>query len=852
MSSVTFQEAERYVKNIELKYDCKVVRAKPKSKFNVHRIGLHLTEMIPGLTLPHDFKLKRKPTYLKKYRRRKGPMLIKSKRSTVEQNGIQTKDCVVRLEKCDEMISMILSRQAANDKQPEHSQSGNDEAKQKERENGECEQDTNDELNATDLLEEISIPDEIDYDLLIHQAMEHVNRYDLVINLSPDCDSGASSMCYEISSSSSDDGGDVEQSSSGIQSLKTTETEEEMEESTIVLMNNERSNNESPKENDSDSDTSNDDISFVEISDNEEDSYSCRKVPAPRTYERHGRQKAVSGGENGAKRSLLNSYGNFVARKTYAPLHTKFLAIRRQTTHERPADDAHEKSLDNTLESPAYETHESPADDAHKSQADDAHEIQANNAHESPADNTHEKPVDAPAGNGESNINTVSEQGDAMEVIGTQNGQDKRDSIAIPNLFEDLYDDDLLNGIILEPGLLTKPGFDAEFHSQIDPEGNSEHCSEQTFEEIQISVKPESVLSSDAKLNQVTSDFNTESQANNELQVNNESQAKNESQVNAESQVNNETQANAESQANTEWQANNKSQVNNESQVNNQSQANVESQANAKSQSKTESQAIQSDTSNVKRIENDLITYDAGNRSHENVEPMDIAEVDENDRNKEDSPPAQTLDTKNASTDLENHEIPEIHISLVDTYENSSIADPQIVALRDQTITENVIKSKCSQNSLTQCDTSTNESQVGNNASSSSDDLLIDKFQVFKKNVAEVSQKLIEQQRIKLLLKENRINDLMSEIARLQAVESQLARLNEENRILKQDRDQAIEQKEQMEQELLMVKREHNVQVQKAIENAKNQELCSICKAEATITKFKPAFCSRECLHKQL
>ncbi|XP_031635182.1 protein kinase C-binding protein 1-like isoform X2 [Contarinia nasturtii] len=106
------QEAKKYIKNIERKYSCKLVKPKSKSSFDANKIGAHLMEMIPGLNLPKNFKLKTKPDYLRRLRRRKAPN-PKSVNLDTEHSYIQDilgkysiLHCSIRLEKCDNMLNV--------------------------------------------------------------------------------------------------------------------------------------------------------------------------------------------------------------------------------------------------------------------------------------------------------------------------------------------------------------------------------------------------------------------------------------------------------------------------------------------------------------------------------------------------------------------------------------------------------------------------------------------------------------------------------------------------------------------------------------------------------------------------
>lgn len=91
------QEADVYMRNLGKKFDCDLVIAEPKTHLYVQKIGTQLKAMIPSLNLPPNYKLNKKPAYLKKNRRRK------VNNSPVQQ--LHLVELSVRLTRCDAILT---------------------------------------------------------------------------------------------------------------------------------------------------------------------------------------------------------------------------------------------------------------------------------------------------------------------------------------------------------------------------------------------------------------------------------------------------------------------------------------------------------------------------------------------------------------------------------------------------------------------------------------------------------------------------------------------------------------------------------------------------------------------------
>lgn len=94
------------------------MRPKTNVKLNAKRIVEHLCDMIPTLDL-NNYKLKEKPCYLRKLRRRKAARVDVSSAdiSVVEVEQNQLKDCYVRLVCCDHMLNEEQIRLMKKNKQ---------------------------------------------------------------------------------------------------------------------------------------------------------------------------------------------------------------------------------------------------------------------------------------------------------------------------------------------------------------------------------------------------------------------------------------------------------------------------------------------------------------------------------------------------------------------------------------------------------------------------------------------------------------------------------------------------------------------------------------------------------------
>lgn len=120
------QDVETYIKNIEKKFSCEFEKAAPKIYFNTAKIGQHLMDMIPGLSLPSDFQLHKAPDFLKKpfTRRRTNATVSQKSRNSItddisetsfstfsddiqsagEPNQIALKDFTISLKRCDDLL----------------------------------------------------------------------------------------------------------------------------------------------------------------------------------------------------------------------------------------------------------------------------------------------------------------------------------------------------------------------------------------------------------------------------------------------------------------------------------------------------------------------------------------------------------------------------------------------------------------------------------------------------------------------------------------------------------------------------------------------------------------------------
>lgn len=263
-----------------------MVRAKPKSQFNVKRIGKHLMDMIPALKLPTNFELKRKPSYLKKYRRRKGPNWLENNNvKSMEEEKYQTIPCTVRLVNCDAMIDNILRSQEI--------------------------QNAPNDVEQNEKLEPVEMNDDIESDHEEHlkRVLDHMNQYDMVINLSSNYGSENSLLCFDVSSESGDGVIEAktidEQSPSDVTNTNATPTHD-MNDGTVKISGDKTPDNET---------------SMVD------EELMCRKDPAPRTYERNNRPKAISGEDCMIS---ANTHQTIVARKSYGSLHSPNRAMRNE------------------------------------------------------------------------------------------------------------------------------------------------------------------------------------------------------------------------------------------------------------------------------------------------------------------------------------------------------------------------------------------------------------------------------------------------------------------------------------------------------------------------------------------
>ncbi|XP_031622721.1 zinc finger MYND domain-containing protein 11-like [Contarinia nasturtii] len=60
----SLEEVDMYIKNIQRKHGSFLITSEPKIEFNVKKIAKYLSNLIPGLELPPNYTLKRKPNYL--------------------------------------------------------------------------------------------------------------------------------------------------------------------------------------------------------------------------------------------------------------------------------------------------------------------------------------------------------------------------------------------------------------------------------------------------------------------------------------------------------------------------------------------------------------------------------------------------------------------------------------------------------------------------------------------------------------------------------------------------------------------------------------------------------------------
>lgn len=97
------QEVDKYIKNIEDKYKCRVSKAAAGGRFNVASIRKHLMDMIPGLNLANDFELPNDPIHLKRpqMKRRKSSITINPVCGIPRTKILQ---CTIRLDRCDFLL----------------------------------------------------------------------------------------------------------------------------------------------------------------------------------------------------------------------------------------------------------------------------------------------------------------------------------------------------------------------------------------------------------------------------------------------------------------------------------------------------------------------------------------------------------------------------------------------------------------------------------------------------------------------------------------------------------------------------------------------------------------------------
>lgn len=93
-------------------FSCKFKKPKSKAIFNANRIGVHLMDMIPKLCLPTNLKLKEKPLFLRKLRRRRAPNSAQNPapigtdvENLINSDPNSIMECSVRLERCDHLLN---------------------------------------------------------------------------------------------------------------------------------------------------------------------------------------------------------------------------------------------------------------------------------------------------------------------------------------------------------------------------------------------------------------------------------------------------------------------------------------------------------------------------------------------------------------------------------------------------------------------------------------------------------------------------------------------------------------------------------------------------------------------------
>ncbi|XP_031618906.1 protein kinase C-binding protein 1-like [Contarinia nasturtii] len=321
------KEADKYIENIEKKYSCTINRPLPTSIFNANHIGDHLTDMIPSpkLNLDKNYSLKTKPTYLRKFRRRKvlNSSALPAINSSMESKPNRLKDCFVRVERCDKMLNKehiefirMMNSSYSGLEEASESQQSNDENDVYEDETEHIEADYTENTATKHTETEHTEQIETGQQAKGEQHKKQSNKYEMMIHLSagvePEIDSEP-----ELKNINA-----IQMINNELVAIVISSDEEETEQ--------ERPN------------TTNETQISKEInaysspsSDDEEHSVFQNKPPA-RTY---SKRNSVSSEQNTNK--MLNSDSQtLVGRKSYGLLHRHY-AVRKESIEDKTTDASH-------------------------------------------------------------------------------------------------------------------------------------------------------------------------------------------------------------------------------------------------------------------------------------------------------------------------------------------------------------------------------------------------------------------------------------------------------------------------------------------------------------------------------